>query len=199
MVPKILIGGTGRAGTTFLINLLAALDYDVRLDSRKMYYPKLRAGGERKIAFHLDSEPDDVIRQRIADGPRVIKGPGWMLILKALLQRELIKVEHLIIPFRDLELAARSRLDVGLDWIVNDDLEGEERVIDQMNVLASVLGYSIEVAMLFEVPTTIMKFPAFVQNEDYCYQKLSRCFEMDRQRFGKEFGRLANPEQIKWT
>jgi len=197
MSGKIFITGAGRAGTTFLIQLLTRLGEDTGFKPyTEGYCPSFRAGCEYELPYDIDSEPMEEIRARIAAAPRVIKGPIWGLCLKVFLGYELGEVDHVILPFRDLDIAAESRLSVGLDWMVDNSLTGEDKIRDQANILAMVLGRTVEACMLYSIPLTFMHFPLLVQNPEHCYERLSRAFELDQSRFIEEFDLLANPRQV---
>jgi len=137
------------------------------------------------------------IRRIIGAAPRVLKSPEWGLTLKRLLMEELIEVDHVLIPFRDLDVSARSRLDVKLDWMVAPELYGEDRVQDQAQILAMAFGRALEACLLYSLPCKVMVFPLFVKNADYCYRKI-KDLGVERESFDREFAKLARPEQVKW-
>mgnify|MGYP000409602431 CR=1 FL=1 len=195
---KIIITGSGRAGTSFLVQLLTRLGEDTGFTpGDEPYSEKLRAGCEQYSITNLLN--GDANREIITAAPRVLKSPDWALVLKDLLRYGWIEVDHVLIPFRDCEEAARSRLDVGLEWqcIITDD--HDEKLADQANIHALALGRTLEACWLFGIPHTVMAFPLLVQNGAYCYERLSRAFELDRKEFQNVFRELARPEQVKWT
>ena len=196
---KILITGPGRSGTTFVVQMLTRLGFDTgfRLDDEH-YHPNLRAGCEWMIDVDLERDNAEHIAEVMKAGPRVLKSPEWGLILKGLLTLGLIEVDHVVIPLRDIDIAAKSRVDAGLLWWIDKRLEGDELVQDQASIMALALGRAIEACMLFSVPCTMMLFPHLVKNEAYCYRKLSALGDIDRGEHTRIFNELANPEQIKW-
>ncbi len=143
----------------------------------------------------------------IESAPRILKSPWWGLYLKSIMKKAALKVDHVIIPLRDLDVSARSRLSVGLNWSLpeeyQDDLaeEGDARVAVQERSLAIVLGRTIEACQLFHIPCTIMEFPLFVEDVDYCYRKLDPIFGFSKSGrsglFMEKFIELANPGGIK--
>jgi hypothetical protein len=196
---KVFIAGAGRAGTTFLMQLLTRLGQDTGFEPyREAYNPALRAGCEQLVYCNFWDDPPETIRATLAAAPRILKGPIWGLCLKHLLTQGYVAAEAVFVPFRDLDVSARSRLSVGLDWMVLAGLEGEEKERDQADRLAMVLGRTIEACMLFKVPCHMMYFPLLVENPDYTYERLSRVFELDRAAFDREFARLARPEQVQF-
>lgn len=170
---KILITGPGRSGTTFLVQLLTRLGLDTGFEPYKeIFIPEVRAGGEWCIPLDIYNDSDEVMREKIDEAPRILKSCEWGLVLKQLIKGNTIEVDHIIIPVRDLEDAAKSRLEVGLDWMVADNLEGEDRVVNQADIKAIALGRAIEVCLLYDIPYTLMLFPRFVDDIDYCWGKL---------------------------
>lgn len=192
---KIIITGPGRAGSSFLVQLLTRLGFDTGFKvGEEGYREKWRAGCEHRLIPDCD---DLAYNRRVLDaGPRVLKGPDWGLQLKFLLREGLMEVDHVLLPFRDLDVAAESRLDVGLDWGVDSTLTGVARIEDQGNIHALCLGRTIEACILYKIPCTIMHFPLLVESEEYCYQKLSIVGPIDRKDFSTCFQNLARPEQI---
>lgn len=193
-IDKIMILGAGRAGTTFLLQLLTELGEDTGVEERKEsikwdWIKEHRAGLEANVPY---SEDDDEMRENLAKTPRILKGPVYSLWLKDVIKRGVLNMEHIFIPIRDLTTAVKSRFDVGLGISGTDDPVTEE------NSLASLIGKAIESAIIFDIPYTFMKFPDLVLNEDYCFKKLSECFKINRKEFSKAFKKCAKPEIIKF-
>lgn len=196
---KIIITGPGRSGTTFLVQLFGRLGFDTGFtEETETYVEEIRAGCEWHLEFDVNQDSLVAIRARIEAAPRVLKTPDWAFVLKWALHTNVIDIDHVFIPLRDIDQAARSRLGVGLDWHVADDLQGEERVVDQANIMALALGRAIEACFLFEVPCTLMRFPAIVSDPGYCYQKLRPVMnDISQERFLEEWQKLARPEQVR--
>lgn len=195
---KILIVGPGRSGSTFLVQLLTRLGFDTGWEPfREPYFDHVRAGCEWRIELDL-AAPHDEWRKALSRLPRILKTPEWSLVLKHFVQNEIIEVDHVFIPLRDLDIAAKSRLDVGLDWHVEPTDDYDYKLMDQASVHALALGRAVEVCEIFNIPYTIMKFPDFVENGQYCWQKLSEGLKIDRGEFSEIFSGLAKPEKIKW-
>ena len=94
----VVITGTGRSGTTFLMELLTHLGLDTGFSAAETSGLKdavAHAGLERNI--------DD------ADCPYIIKNPGFCDQAKEVLQRNDIVIDHIVVPMRDLHAAAESR------------------------------------------------------------------------------------------
>ena len=197
---KIIITGPGRSGTTFLVQLLTRLGFDTGFEpyNETGYKPELRAGLEWPVLNEIDfsKHGHSEIKQMIVDAPGILKGPEWALVLKELLKRDLIDIDHVIIATRDLEEAARSRLAVGLDWMVTPNGDHEAMVADQTSVLAMVLGKTIEACETFNLAYTITKFPHLVHSGMYCFIVLVQALPLDAAAFFPVFRDLANPNLV---
>lgn len=195
---KIIITGAGRSGTSFLILLLTRMGFDTGYEAyREPYGESIRAGCEWEIAAAY-GEPSGVIKAAIEEAPRVLKSPEWGLVMKEFCRRGLMEVEHCFIPVRDLDVAARSRIDAGLYWQVCPSDDYAYLVMDQASVHALALGRAIEACLMCEIPYTIMLFPEFVRDMEYCWERMREGVEMDRGEFERLYRELANPKQIKW-
>ncbi|NIP54135.1 MAG: hypothetical protein GWO26_19540, partial [Phycisphaerae bacterium] len=76
---------------------------------------KWRAGCEKRIELDLGSTVEEW-KAELAVAPRILKSPEWALVLKGFVQAGILDVEYVFIPVRDLDVAAASRIDAGLDW-----------------------------------------------------------------------------------
>ena len=92
----VIISGTGRAGTTFLVQLLTALKLDTGFDNPKSAIdPNANAGMESDI--------------RRANAPYIVKTPWLCDYLDDAIRVNQVVIDHAIIPMRDLFSAAESR------------------------------------------------------------------------------------------
>ena len=197
---KIIITGPGRSGTTFLVVLLTRLGFDTGYTPGEEYYnPEWRAGCEQRIELDPQS-PLEEWKAALEKAPRVLKSPEWGLVLKQFVQAGVMVVDHVFIPVRDLDIAAKSRLDAGLDWQVCESDDYEYRVMDQASVHALALGRAVEACLVCDIPYTLMMFPRLVQDAAYCHSSLSKGLRIDWwfPSFQKAFDNLARPEQVKW-
>src|SRR5436190_7771962 len=92
----VIISGTGRAGTSFLVQLLTNLGLDTGYkEANKGWHEHARAGLEWDV--------------RKETAPYIVKSPYFCEYAAEVFQRPDIIVEHLFIPMRDLYEAAESR------------------------------------------------------------------------------------------
>ena len=177
--------------------LLTRLGFDTGFKPYYEHYAdEIRAGCEWELNIDLIEETLEEIREKLIKAPRVMKSPEWGMELKTIVLLKLAEIDHVVIPLRDLDVSAKSRLDVGLRWRVPDHLEGDELQEAQTEVLAMALGKAIEACMLYGIPCTMMHFPLLVKDMEYCYGKLKGLGNIDYLKFTKEFNYLARPEQI---
>src|SRR5688500_11696675 len=96
----VIISGTGRAGTTFLVQLLTRLGLETGVGSAAVtgVDPTANAGLECDI--------------RRGDAPYVVKAPHLCDTLDGVLADGQVVVDHALVPVRDLHAAAESRRDV---------------------------------------------------------------------------------------
>ena len=185
----LIISGTGRAGTTFLVQLLTELRLDTGFtDPWSGRFANCDAGMEWDL--------------RRPDAPYIVKNPEICDHLEELLDRGEITVDHAIVPIRDLYSAAESRRVVtrrsepravnvpgGLWHTANPEL--------QEAVLAERFHELIFAIIKHDVPLTLLCFPRFVREPDYLYGKLVRAFPgLDRNAFLRAFQVVTRPELV---
>jgi hypothetical protein len=181
---KIIVTGTGRAGTTFLMQLFTALGLDTGFasgDADSDWYEHCRAGLER--------DPHTL------DGPRILKNPAFCDTLPALLEREAARVECVILPLRDLDEAAASRARVGEG--APGGLWDATTVENQRQVLALKFYGLIRALVAHGVAYRIVDFPRVVRDVDYAYDVLEPVVrECARDSFIRAFEDVARPELV---
>lgn len=181
-VKHIIITGTGRAGTTFLIELINEMGEDCGpIKKEKNDFEKEKRAGKEWRLYNLE----DFDRS-----PRVLKSPSYVHWLK----KAHDKIEHLIVPVRDLGVVVKSRVGEHLF------LEGPRDSKSQEKEAAYMLGLVVEAMVIKDIPTTFAKFPKMVESYDYLWNKLSPIFpSWELEDFKKAFKMLAEPEMIKYA
>lgn len=184
--PKIVITGTGRAGTTLLVQLLTELGQDTGYTGenwRRDYDEHCAAGLEHDITA--------------PDAPRIVKNPGLCETLPDLLARRAVVIEHAIVPVRSLDAAAKSRVWIGGQGKTPGGLWGTADASAQKAVLAERFHALVEALVQHEVPTTFLAFPRFARDVDYAWQQLGPIVPtVTREQFGAAFARVARPELV---
>jgi hypothetical protein len=159
---KVIIAGTGRAGTTLLVQILTELGLDTGFEKGAPIDQNSRAGLELPTVA--------------PGGPRIVKNPALSTNLRGVLERRRVEIEHVIIPVRDLDVAAASRLRVsqygrhigvpGGMWLTN-------RTESQRDALAVIFYELMLTVAEFDVPHTLLAFPRFASDADYLAEKLA--------------------------
>jgi len=187
----VIISGTGRAGTTFLVQLLTALGLDTGFSTPDAkVYANCRAGMEQDL--------------RNPRAPLIVKNPWLCDYLDEVLQDPQIVIDHAFIPVRGLFAAAESRRHVA----ANSDPDPETGDIpgglwhtdsppEQETVLARQLYKLIHTLAKRDIPATLLYFPRLAQDPEYLFRKLSfLCGEIGYEQFLQAFHHTVQPDWI---
>jgi hypothetical protein len=185
---KVIITGTGRAGTTFLVRLLGELGLDTGITDRnwdRKYFDHCNAGLEHEI---LDPKT-----------PYIIKNPALCATLGAALATGRFVIDHAYIPIRELGSVAASRAAVGgADGSRPGGLWGTADPGAQGAVMGELFHGLVHTLVAHEIPHTFILFPRMVADPAYAYRKLE--FLMTRissfEVFKGAFHRTADPSLV---
>ncbi len=159
--PKVLITGTGRAGTTLLVQVLTDLGLDTGFPVDAPVDERVHAGLELPL--------DD------PEGPRIVKSPTAIRRLDGLLESGRLRLEHVIIPMRDLDIAAASRVrntKYGANLSSPGGLLGTRSATRQAEALA-LLQYELMYQLArHDIALTLLWFPRFTTDGEYLARKL---------------------------
>jgi hypothetical protein len=102
MPPKhhVIITGTGRTGTTFLVELLTHLGLDTGFSTKDITVKKRK---EARAGLEHD------LRRKGRTFPFIIKDPMFCDYAEEIIYRDDIVIEHIFVPIRELHAAAESR------------------------------------------------------------------------------------------
>jgi hypothetical protein len=189
----VIISGTGRSGTTFLVQLLTELGMDTGFaDPFSGIHAHCNAGMEKDI--------------REVGAPYFIKSPWLCDTLGDVLAAGDTVIDHALIPIRDLYSAAESRRDVmrrvdvsvfGAADTVPGGLWHTQRPDDQENVLAVQLHKLLYTLAMYDVSTTLLFFPRLVRDPQYLYRKLKVVLgDVNYEAFAQAFNVLSRPELV---
>lgn len=194
------ITGTGRAGTTFLVELLTELGLDTGFSSRDL--------AQRKSAVAQAGLEIDVRR----DGaPYIVKAPGFCDYAPQVFAQPEIVIDHIFVPMRELHDAAASRRRVmdlhlaGMPWLrrmkvwlkrkeLAGGLVGTRSGENQEQVLSDRL-YRLMLATADQpAKLTLLRFPRLVNDSAYLFDKLQPLLhDISFERFDRVHRRLAQP------
>jgi hypothetical protein len=186
---KVIIAGTGRAGTTLLVQILTELGLDTGFEKGAAIDEKARAGLELPTVA--------------PEGPRIVKNPALSTNLRGVLERRRVEIEHVIIPVRDLDVAAASRLRVsdygrrtgvpGGMWLTN-------RTRGQRDALAVIFYELMWTLAEFDIPHTLLAFPRFASDANYLAEKLAWLApDASVDDFRRALDACADPDMITQT
>lgn len=183
-----IISGTGRAGTTFLVQLLTELGLNTGFKKGKLLDPHSHAGMELDI--------------RDPNAPYIIKSPWLCDYLDDVLEKEDIVVDHALIPVRDLYAAAQSRREITRhakpgDADVPGGLWHTKNPGDQETILVTQLYKLMFALAKHDVPLVLLFFPRLVSDPQYLYEKIGFLLgETQYDAFFQAFQRISRPEWI---
>ncbi len=195
-VHKVIISGTGRAGTTFLVKLLTKLGLDTGFDDADLPLdPNAQAGLEHDLL-----QPN---------GPYIVKSPWICDSIHYAMHRGGMVIDHAIVPMRPLRQAAASRVrvsevagafDSGADVATREVPGGLWHTADperQRDALARQFFKLMMALARYEIPHTLMEFPRLVEDPAYTYRKLAPVLEdVGWSAFLGAFQRVAQPELV---
>ena len=186
----LIITGTGRAGTTLLVQLMTELGMDTGFtDISSGIFPNAHAGMELDL--------------REPGCPYVVKDPRLCERLGPILREGLVTVDHAIVPIRDLFAAAESRRSISTKAgipggsTVAGGLWLTDNPEDQEVALALQLYQLFHTLARYDIPTTTLDFPRFVSDHSYLYRKLSPLMpNVTPDRFRAAFETVVRPELV---
>lgn len=200
MDPKIIICGTGRAGTTLLVRILTVAGMDTGFKPRRF------KGVEENLGRAGLEKP---VRRHNADKlPLVVKSPQIVDVLPQLLAESWFPIGLAIIPMRELGSAANSRRQVRERAIAageNPDMAPgglwkTDQAENQHWVLAEQFYRTLEPLVAAEVPVVTLSFPRFAKDVDYFDRvlgaELERRYGVDRDRLRAAHAQECNPTLI---
>jgi len=155
-MKKILITGTGRCGTTFLIKLFSFLDFDTgynRYNYKKYIYSNCNAGMERKYTENY----------------YILKNPNFMCNIGHILQDESVIIKTVIIPIRDFKKSAMSR-------VKHKNLEGgllnATDELSQIKYYKDILTNYIYFMTKYDINTIFIDFDKMIIDKEYLFNKI---------------------------
>jgi hypothetical protein len=179
----LLIAGTGRAGTSFLVRYLTGLGLDTTLS---------RQGDGAAWDEHAGAGLEELPVIDHDQWPYVVKTPWLYQFVDQLLADGSIGIDAVIIPVRPLQEAAASRVILELraiyskyPWIAGNDRPWTEswataggclmplEPLDQARILAVGFYHLVERLVRAEVPMVFAAFPRLAEDADYLYSRLA--------------------------
>jgi len=188
-----IISGTGRNGTTFLMQLLTVLGLDTGFTNIKDdVLPSCNAGMELDL--------------RKPDAPYIVKSPWLCDLLGEILYEKDIIIDHAFIPIRDLYSAAESRRSVQKrtdpslyngEYPVSGGLWHTDKPEEQETVLVHKIYKLMHTLAQYDIETTLLYFPRIIYEPQYLYKKMTFLLqEIAYDSFLTAFQTVARPQLV---
>lgn len=183
MNNHLILGGTGRAGTTFLVQYLTACGFETHLTK----HPTDR------LDEHANAGLEDLPIEG-ADLPYVIKTPWLYEFVDRLLDRKDVVIDAVLLPMRDIVEAASSRVTLELRSRFGHPALDEEHTrwetwgttpggmvyslnpVDQARILAMGFHQVVYAFVKKQIPIVFLDFPRLVEDGEYLYEQLRPVF-----------------------
>jgi hypothetical protein len=204
----LLISGTGRSGTSFLVRYLTGLGLDTTLARQgegAAWDPNANAGLEELPVADA------------ANWPYVVKTPWLHALIDQLLADPVIAIDAVIVPMRPLAEVAASRVILELralhaahPWLASNERPWAEgwataggclmplEPLDQARLLAVGFFQLVERLVRAEIPVVFLAFPRLAADPDYLFARLAALLPgiaTDRAR--EVHARLADPALVR--
>ena len=177
----VVVTGTGRAGTTFLIELLTHLGLDTGFAPDAIAdnkYELANAGLEFKIGAELC--------------PYIAKDPSFCDYAEDVFARDDLLIEHIFIPIRNIESVAASRRHNEKEHIKKMSFREKlyfftkpylipgglvsthscRKGVQEKILIQKLFTLLLQVSQ-YHIPITFIQFPYMMSHPEYLYQKLS--------------------------
>jgi hypothetical protein len=184
---KVIITGTGRSGTTFLVRLLGALGLDTGISDGnygKKYFENCHAG----LEFNLLDEKT----------PYIVKNPALCDTLGPALATGRFVIDHAYIPIRELKSVAASRAAVGgAHGSKPGGLWRTAEPANQEAVMGEMLHTLMHTLAAHDIPHTFILFPRMVTDPAYTFRKLEFLMRgISPETFSGAFARTSDPSLV---
>lgn len=184
-----IITGTGRAGTSFLMTLLTELGLDTGFTAETI---KLDPVAKAGLEIDILSE----------DAPYIVKSPWLCDNIDQVVK--IRKIDHAIIPLRNLDAVAGSRARVhktygfiGKFFTVPGGLVHTFSPVRQKDILALQFTHLVQTLVEHEIPITFLYFPRLAEDPKYLYRNTKFILEgITYEKFLTAFNRTVKPEWI---
>uniref|UniRef100_A0A6C0ET43 Sulfotransferase domain-containing protein n=1 Tax=viral metagenome TaxID=1070528 RepID=A0A6C0ET43_9ZZZZ len=169
----IAISGTGRCGTTFLMIIFIFLKFNTGFTEDKF---------DLNISSNCNSGLENIDINTLTSNFHIVKHPQLIdtkdNIIKFISNNDL---EHMIIPIRNLEDAARSREKLGGvnggDGSIAGGLWKANNYREQLDFYHKVMAQYLETMVIYDIPTIFIDFKKMINNPRYLYFKLIVIFD----------------------
>jgi len=182
-MKKVLITGSGRCGTTFLMLIYSYLGQDT--------------GWGQDVASNLFKNCNSGLENGLDSKHKIIKSPKFLRLLKEALEKDSIELLDIIIPIRDIKDVAKSRERHGYNnggW-QSRSINNKESQIKYIQESYSIF---LSVAAKYDLPFTLIDFEKMTNDSRYLFDKIKHTFEnnITYEKFEKSY-KMASKSQKK--
>jgi len=183
MSGKILITGTGRCGTTFLMLIYSYLNQNTGWgqNAHTTLFKYCNSGLEK----NLNSEQ------------KILKSPTFLRNLGVKLSKEKdYPIEDVIIPIRDYNLSAKSRESYGK---ANGGLIGQcKNKEEQIRYDYQSIAMFLSTAAKYDISFTLLDFDKMVSDSNYLYNKIKHTLDgVTLEQFKQAYTKASNQQRKK--
>jgi hypothetical protein len=178
-MEKILITGTGRSGTTFLIKLFSFLNFDTGY-------------GLENYKSHIRDNCNSGMERPYTDNHYILKSPDFMKNIEDLVKDDKIIIKNVIIPVRDLKISSKSRVRHGNNagglWNANDELS-------QISFYQKIISNYIFISTKYDLKTIFIDFDRMIDDPKYLFNKLKDILDekdIDFETFNNNYYSIAS-------
>jgi hypothetical protein len=187
----VIITGTGRAGTSFIIQILTMLGLDTGFN-----FDEIELHGKSRGGLETGINPDS---------PYIVKNPFFCNFANKIFEDPGIEIKHIFVPIRNLFAAAESRR-----YVVRQNkrenhpkirgglvhTESMKRGVQEEKLLGMLYNLMLCTSDTF-IPLTLIKYPKLVKDSSYLYKKLKPILEtISLKKFDLTFKSLIKPDWI---
>jgi hypothetical protein len=184
---KILITGTGRSGTSFLMHLFTELGLSTG-------YSKDEANNSINRLKDLRAGIEHIKGDDRWDSADIVKNPQYAIVEKFKLIQD--EISHVIIPIRNLTETAKSREKCNTNhgryggfWLGAETVEEQETA--NAKLIYNLIEYLTKIGMTF----TTIGFPAMVHHTGYAFDSLNM-IDVSYTEFSKAHKKIADIGKI---
>ncbi len=180
---KIVITGTGRCGTSFLMHLFTALGLNTgyTLDECENYLARSGCNGgiEHSIGNELFEKSD------------IVKNPLWMY------KPELLDfdIDYIFLPIREIKKVALSRRHIGHN-MYGGFWQGAKTIDEQIEIDSKAFYNFIQYTVKKDLKVILLDFPRISHDSKYLYDKIADKLGIYLHPWSETFNEIANPEKV---
>jgi len=183
MNEKVLITGTGRCGTTFLMLIYS--------------YLKQNTGWGENAHSTLYKNCNSGLEKNLDSVQKILKSPSFLRSLQIKLEKQKdYPIKDVIIPIREYNLCAESRARHGK---TNGGLIGKcKNKEEQIRYDYQSLAIFLKTAAKYDVPFTLLDFDRMVSDPNYLFNKIKHTLtDVTFEQFKKAYTKASNQQRKK--